>query len=354
MELLWTSLFLALLLHSMQTLAQSNGDVRLVGGSHAVYKGRLEIFLNGKWGTFCGSDSTKFSRGAAEAACKQLGYLDQNGFGSVNQLGYPAADPGTPMHIGSANCDYSFGIGELHILRCDISEVMSPDCSQSTAIGVRCLDVSLWIPSQNYNGAVRTSNITKYTSSGVLEIYLNKAWGNVCGSAFNQLAADSACRQMGYTNAARYDTNSQNSQDTVWLDGVTCHSGTSCACLNRCFESPDFPAACSKGSYIYISCMFDVSIKDVATTGNIDVCSEPGKCTGPISGGGNESSISGEVGWIIGGVLFAIYIFAVLSYFLFLCNNDRKTKTQGKQEQRKSYGATTPSSSDRCSDNEHG
>ena len=306
---------LTVLLLSLSTLAysQSNGDVRLVGGPHP-YEGRLEIFLHGKWGTFCGSDESKFSRGAAQAACKQLGHLDQNGFGSINNFNYPVADSQTPMHIGSANCDYRFSVGELHILRCDVSEQVSPDCSQSTAIGVQCLDVSLWIPSQSYNAAVRTSNTTEYTSSGVLEIYLNKVWGNVCGSMFDQQAADSACRQMGYTNAASYNTNAKSSQDTVWLDGVICGGSTSCDCLSRCFNIPSSPyTTCSKDKYVYIECTFDVSIEDLATTGSINVCTEQGKCTGPKSGGGGGNGLpGGAVAGIIIGVCFVISIILLL------------------------------------------
>ena len=305
-----------LILSSVQdivVLAQSNGDVRLVGGEHN-YEGRLEIYLKGQWGTFCGSDSTKFSRGAAEAACKQLGFLDQNGYGSINQLGYPAADSGTPIHIGSANCNYDFGVGQLHVLRCDINqELMSPDCSQDTAIGIKCLDVSLWIPSQNYEGMVRTSNESKFTSSGELEIYLNKVWGNVCGSKFDQVAADSACRQMGYTNAVMYKTTTHASQNTIWLDGVSCDSSTSCDCLNRCFHTPSFPVVCTKNNYVYISCSFDLSIKDKATSGNNEVCIEPGKCKGPENDNMNVDSIVKITFDIIVGIIFCCFVLSTIT-----------------------------------------
>lgn len=299
----------------MLALAQYNGDIRLVGGAHH-YEGRLEIFLDGHWGTFCGSDSSQFSMGAAEAVCKQLGFLDQNGFGSVNQIGFSAADSEMPIHIGSANCDYSFSVGELHILRCDISKEVSSDCLQSTAIGVKCLNVSLWIPSQSYEGAVRTSNDTgSFTSSGVLEVYLNKQWGNVCGSEFDEITADSACRQMGYTNAVKFEITSKVSQDIVWLDGVSCHSSTSCDCLSRCFDTPNSPVVCDNGNYIYIHCMFDLSIKEVATSGNIEVCTEPGKCEGPDTN--NKHKLSPlEISMItVGSFFFLLWIGTIV----FLC-----------------------------------
>ena len=70
--------------------SQSNGDVRLanmttdtVSGT-VMYTGRLEIFLNGRWGTICREG---FTNGATQAACQQLGYKDQSTFGTVGAFG---------------------------------------------------------------------------------------------------------------------------------------------------------------------------------------------------------------------------------------------------------------------------
>ena len=38
-------------------------------------------------------------------------------------------------------------------------------------------------------------------SSGLLKVYANSLWGTACYSNFNNAAADTACRQLGYTNA---------------------------------------------------------------------------------------------------------------------------------------------------------
>ena len=313
---LWSSLSLLLSLSCTLTSSQSNGDVRLVGGRNS-YEGRLEIFLKGKWGTFCGTNNTKFTRGAAEAACKQLGYNDQIEYGSINLLNFPEASSDTPILIGMVDCDYRFALGQLHILRCNISEEVSPSCSQDTAIGVRCEHVSRWIPSQTYNTAVRLSNTTEYASSGVLEIYLNKVWGNVCvlpesSTGFNQHAADSACRQLGYTNAAKYHTNSQSSQSTVWLDGINCGSTTSCNCLNRCFSIPTSPfVLCDDDSFVYIECTFDLSLKDSATSGNALSCGEStgGKCSGPGGGGEDGHHISRGA---LAGIIIAVCLLGCL------------------------------------------
>ena len=58
--------------------AQRNGDVRLARGliSNSTYlSGRLEIFINGHWGTVC-DDS--FGTNDANVACRQLGFMGAN------------------------------------------------------------------------------------------------------------------------------------------------------------------------------------------------------------------------------------------------------------------------------------
>lgn len=64
------------------------------------------------------------------------------------------------------------------------------------------LDTTL-ITTNPYNGQVRLID-GGIQSSGLLEIYLHKEWGTVCATEFNDAAADSACRQLGYTEALNF------------------------------------------------------------------------------------------------------------------------------------------------------
>ena len=50
----------------------AEGEVRVVDGP-SKNLGRVEVYLNGVWGTVCGILS-QFSRASADVMCRQLGY----------------------------------------------------------------------------------------------------------------------------------------------------------------------------------------------------------------------------------------------------------------------------------------
>ena len=69
-------------------LGSKYGDVRLVRGTVSDQKfssGRLEIFINGEWGTIC---DDHFDLTDANVACKQLGYSGAIRYGRSSSEGY--------------------------------------------------------------------------------------------------------------------------------------------------------------------------------------------------------------------------------------------------------------------------
>ena len=67
------------------TLTVYTGALRLVNDTSTTSSGgRLEIYLNGGWGTVCDKG---FGQEEATLACSQLGYANYETFGTVGELG---------------------------------------------------------------------------------------------------------------------------------------------------------------------------------------------------------------------------------------------------------------------------
>ncbi len=204
-------------------LSQSEEDLRLVKTDvippSMNYLGRLDIFWKGKWSTVCG-----LNRGGAQAACRQLKFSDFSTtipYSQINQSYVPRADDDMPIAIRNTNyCVYEIPDGLNHILRCGYT-TDTAGCSHDNDMVLECRPVSVWA----YKSQVRLVS-GDYPSSGTLEIYYNGTWGNVCSSKFDQNAANSACRQMGYTNAKAFTTTATKSSERVWLSGVECGSSS--------------------------------------------------------------------------------------------------------------------------------
>ena len=282
--------------------AQNNGDIRLVNywgdDDLSAYSGRLEIFIDGQWGTICGKHGTDF-KAVAETACRQLGF-DVSlvpFYGTVTQIGYPLANNSTPIHFGSINCgsstflifDHFCSTNYLqHVLRCAVdTEVDATACTHSNDIGVSCSTNS--ITENPYKGQIffywhstggkQQPNITvtlSSQSSGVLGILFKKS--NItkppllCGKGFDENAANTACRQLGYTNANHFHTSllNQTTNCTFWDAGLNCKS-QSHSCLNNCFsKTPTNQTSCM--NMVHLSCEFDLAHKNTEVSGSPRLC----------------------------------------------------------------------------------
>ena len=89
--------------------------VRLVGGGHAAYLGRVEMLFGGVWGTVC--DLYSWGQQDADVVCRQLGYD-----GGLRVL------RGTPFGRGT-------GIQWTIDIKCTGNESSLSDCRQATQLG---------------------------------------------------------------------------------------------------------------------------------------------------------------------------------------------------------------------------
>ena len=81
-----------------------SGDLRIREG-HSSLDGRVEIYLNGEWGTICGNRFFDAEREAA-LVCRQLGYSSE---ASLRPAGNTIATAGAPIWLSSVRCVHISG-----------------------------------------------------------------------------------------------------------------------------------------------------------------------------------------------------------------------------------------------------
>ena len=259
--------------------AQSHGDVRLVDSQQNNY-GRVEIFYKGHWGTICDVNYG----GAANTICYQLKHtsnsVDYPGTSTAAMNKVLGSESGKkienkttgPIVLRDIDCGaiYSNPLATIHILRCDFELVdQNIECSHDDDLAVYCDDPQGQNP---YDSEIRLVG-GEFPSVGTLEIFHDGEWGNVCYQGFDKTAADTTCRQMGYTHARELRATRNSTQSIVWLAGmITCKENTSC--LSECIQVKSFnKTSCVDRNYASIQCEFDPALADHVPSGNAIRCS---------------------------------------------------------------------------------
>ena len=246
------------------------------------------MYLDGEWGTIC---ANRFNSYAADAACQQLGY--EYSLGEISKASdythsIPLASNSTPIHTGYSECGKTNEDGFSHILRCFSLDV-DPTCTHDDDAIIQCSIFTLDLDGHDTELFLNSDALNStYQSSGVLEIYSSISqggafwgWSNICGIKFDQNAANSACRQLGYTGALSYTTHANRSRDTdIWLNGVTCGDYAH-SCLDSCFCYPwpqSFSAVqCDPGNVVALTCTFNLADKYKSFPGSRSMCEEENK-----------------------------------------------------------------------------
>ena len=138
-----SEMLLLVIVWSHMVGAQSNGDVRIIQNPNTTLFdnpwGRLEVYLDGEWGTFCANG---FNSYAADAACRQLGY--ENSLGNISKASdhprvIPLANNSTPIHTGRSKCGKTDDGGFSHVLQCfylDVDPTVS--CMHDDDVIIQC------------------------------------------------------------------------------------------------------------------------------------------------------------------------------------------------------------------------
>lgn len=110
-------------IHQWLSLSSEEGSIRLVGGNKTA--GRVEIYLDGEWGTVCDDGFNIFE---AKVVCRQLGFT-----GATAALSSAAFGAGSgPIHMDNLNCGYE----NQDLLSCRHSR--SHNCDHNEDAGVVC------------------------------------------------------------------------------------------------------------------------------------------------------------------------------------------------------------------------
>ncbi|XP_035665561.1 uncharacterized protein LOC118408809, partial [Branchiostoma floridae] len=193
-----------------QDSGPSSLEIRLVGGA-TEYEGRVEIQSSngtGQWGTICDDD---FDFNAARVVCRQLGYGFPLQYTSSDVFGQGSGS----IWLDDVQCEGD----EETLLDCRSNDWGEHDCSHYEDVGVICSNTT-----GNVSLEVRLVGGSS-ANEGRVEIRLgNGEWGTVCDDSFDINAANVVCRQLGYGNAASYESWAYFGQGngSIWLDDVEC------------------------------------------------------------------------------------------------------------------------------------
>ena len=144
--------------------AEAEGDLRLADGD-GPKSGRLEVYLDGTWGTVC---DDYFYQSEAKVACRQLGHVNARRWHvSAGHLGL-IPDETTPIHMDDVDCDGS----ETRLVDCTHKRLSN--CVHFEDVVLQCSDdeevdvavTSRWV----HEGSPARFRLTRRTSASALTV----------------------------------------------------------------------------------------------------------------------------------------------------------------------------------------
>jgi hypothetical protein len=176
---------------------------------------------------------------------------------------HPSAKKSTQAASYSITCpalkDYT-NYGPTHVLRCQVEKI---DCDCKT--DVVCNEGA----QVHYNGEVILDDDERDEaySEGILLLYYNNQKLPVCCDlTFNKAAADSACRQLGYTGTRSSPI--QSSHGTSWVIFSTCTESFSC--LKSCIDFNYF--VIDQCDPCKLTCTYNTSDDKIYSSGSQSEC----------------------------------------------------------------------------------
>ncbi|XP_041455582.1 uncharacterized protein LOC121408252 [Lytechinus variegatus] len=218
---------LALMTTLLQTSCYAQErDIRLFGG-RGSYEGRVEVRVNGRWGTVC---NDTWDSQDASVLCREL----DNRTAIRHDVMY--GEGVGPIFYSNVMCTG----GEQRLQDCSKTDSSLDVCQHSQDAGVQCSAKEL---------DLRLSGGSA-PNEGRVEVYYRGNWGRVCaGSSWDKREADVVCRVVGYPTVAQEPRGSFGSgSGAVFLVNLMCAGteNTVMACSSS-VSGPDAPQSCPDG-----------------------------------------------------------------------------------------------------------
>ncbi|XP_041472113.1 deleted in malignant brain tumors 1 protein-like isoform X3 [Lytechinus variegatus] len=205
--------------------------VRLVNGNNEA-EGRVEINVNGEWGTIC---DDLWSLQDANVICRMLGFGEALSAPGSAQFGQGSG----PIQLDDVICSGN----EETILDCSHRGIGQHNCGHSEDAGVVCTQ------------QVRLVN-GNHDAEGRVEINVNGEWGTICDDLWSLQDANVICRMLGFGEALSAPGSAQFGQGSgpIQLDDVICSGNeeTILDCSHRgigqhnCGHSEDAGVVCTQ------------------------------------------------------------------------------------------------------------
>ena len=178
--------------------------IRLRGGTNS-YEGRVEVFVNGEWGTVC---DDLFDSEEATVTCRQLGLqtlcklLYILGVFCCTVPPFFSLDPQITSRFGAGTGqiwldDVSCTGSEGRLVDCTHLPLGTHNCGHVEDVGVICT------PQDGRDGRLRlVDGRTPY--DGRVEIFIGGVWGTVCDDSWDNQDAMVVCRQLNFTASGEH------------------------------------------------------------------------------------------------------------------------------------------------------